>query len=285
MKPQSTWVTGASPLWETAKYAALTLFALPWVALPLWVLLVNSWKPDAEAATPSIHLPDTWAVWDNLAIVIEQGQYLTGLKNSLIVVVPVVLAVLLIGSMAAWSYARSKSMSLTVTYFITALSIILPPAVIPTVVLVTKLGLTGSVAGYIFALIGTRVGVIVFLTTGYIKGLPRDYEDAALIDGATRWQTYWMVILPLLRPVLFTAAVMTVINVWNEFFFALYMTKGAANATLPLTLFNFANAGMYGIRWNLVFTHVILTSLPLVFAYVVLQRRIMSGLTEGGVTG
>lgn len=285
MTHQSDWVTGRSAASGYLKYLALTVFALPWVALPLWVLMVNAWKPDVEAATPSIHLPQTWAMVENLRIVIERGQYLTGLKNSLIVVVPVVLCVLLIGSMAAWSYARSRSMTLTATYYITALSIILPPAVIPTVYMVTQAGLTGSVAGYVFALIGTRVGVIVFLTTGYIKSLPRDYEDAALIDGATRWQTYWMVILPLLRPVLFTAAVMTVINVWNEFFFALYMTKGAANATLPLTLFNFANAGMYGIRWNLVFTHVILTSLPLVFAYIILQRRIMSGLTEGGVTG
>lgn len=270
---------------ENIRYVLLGILAIPWVVLPLWVLIVNSWKTDAEAATPSIWLPKTWAISDNLQIVIEQGHYFTGLKNSLMVVVPVVIAVLLLGSMAAWTYARTSSRTLLVTYYITSLSIILPPAIVPTVVLLTKTGLTGSMAGYILALIGTRVGVIVFLTTGYVRSLPRDYEDAALIDGANRWQIYWHVILPLLRPVLFTAAIMTVINVWNEFMFALYMTKGAANATLPLTLYNFVSAGQYGLRWNLAFMHVILTSLPLVIAYVVLQKRVMSGLTEGGVTG
>jgi raffinose/stachyose/melibiose transport system permease protein len=85
--------------------------------------------------------------------------------------------------------------------------------------------------------------------------------------------------------VLFTAAVLTVINVWNDFLFALYMVQGQGNATLPLTLYNFANAGQYGLQWNLVFMHVILTSLPLVIAYVLLQGRVMSGLTEGGVKG
>jgi raffinose/stachyose/melibiose transport system permease protein len=151
--------------------------------------------------------------------------------------------------------------------------------------MLTKTGLTGSLAGYVLTLVGTRVGVIVFLTTGYVRGLAPDYEAAAQIDGANKLQVFWHIILPLLRPVLFTSAVMTVINVWNDFLFALYMIKGSTNATLPLTLYNFANSGMYGVNWNLVFAHVILTSLPLVVAYVVLQRRIMSGLTDGGVTG
>jgi raffinose/stachyose/melibiose transport system permease protein len=267
------------------RHATLTLVAVPWVGLPLWLMLVNAMKPDAEAAVPSIALPKVWALAENVGIILDKGAYLTGLANSLIVTVPTVLVALLLGSMAAWSYARSSSRGLMATYYVTALSIVLPPAVIPTVFLVTKAGLTGSLAGYVLALIGTRVGVIVFLTTGYVRALPRDFEDAARIDGASRWQTYWHVILPLLRPVLFTAAVMTVINVWNDFLFALYMTKGAAQATLPLTLYNFANAGQYGIRWNLVFAHVLMTSLPLMIAYVALQRRILSGLTEGGVTG
>ncbi|MDR1807931.1 MAG: carbohydrate ABC transporter permease [Propionibacteriaceae bacterium] len=267
------------------RYAILTLIAIPWVVLPFWVLLVNSWKTDSEAGTPTAALPTRWALVDNLKTVIQQGRYFIGLKNSLIVAVPVVLGVLLLGSMAAWSYARTAKRSLLATYYLTALSIILPPAIVPTVVILTKAHLTGSVLGYILALVGTRIGVIVFLTTGYIRGLPLDFEDAAQIDGANRWQIYWHVILPLVRSVLFTAAVMTVINVWNDFLFALYMIKGMANSTLPLTLYNFANAGQYGLRWNLVFMHVVLTSLPLVIAYVVLQKRVMSGLTEGGVTG
>jgi len=267
------------------RYVVLSLVAIPWVALPFWVLLVNSFKTDSEAARPSVALPTQWALVDNFRSVIVDGHYFVGLKNSLLVSVPVVLGVLLLGAMAAWTYARTSSRWLQGAYYISALSIILPPAIVPTVVMLTKAGLTGSVAGYILALIGTRIGVIVFLTTGHIRALPLDFEEAAQLDGANRWQVFWHVILPLLRPVLFTAAIMTVINVWNDFLFALYLTKGAANATLPLTLYSFANAGLYGIRWNLVFAHVILASLPLLIAYVVLQRRVLAGLTDGGVKG
>ena len=267
------------------RYAVLSLVALPWVVMPLWVLVINSFKTESEAARPSVALPQEWAIVENFSAVMTDGHYFVGLKNSLVVAIPVVVGVLLIGSMAAWTFARASSRGLRFAYYVMALSIILPPAIVPTVVMLTRTGLTGSLAGYILALIGTRVGVIVFLTTGYIRALPGDFEEAAEIDGASRWQTYWHVILPLLRPVLFTAAIMTVINVWNDFLFALYMTKGAGSATLPLTLYNFANSGQYGVRWNLVFAHVILTGLPLLIAYIALQRRVLSGLTDGGVKG
>ncbi|MEF2978504.1 carbohydrate ABC transporter permease [Subtercola sp. YIM 133946] len=280
-----TWVTGRPRLAGRVRYVVLAIVAIPWVVLPFWILLVNSFKTESEASTPSVWLPQHWAVLDNFGTVITQGQYFTGLRNSLLVAIPVVLGVLILGSMAAWTFARTSSRWLRGAYYVMALSIVLPPAIVPTVVLLTRAGLTGSELGYILALLGTRVGVIVFLTTGYIRALPIDFEEAAQIDGANRWQVYWHIILPLLRPILFTAAIMTVINVWNDFLFALYMIKGAANATLPLTLYNFANAGQYGVRWNLVFAHVILTSLPLLIAYIVLQKRILSGLTEGGVTG
>ena len=267
------------------RYTVLSVVAIPWVVLPFWMLLVNSFKTEADASRPSVALPTNWAGLSNFVTVIVKGNYVTGLRNSLTVAIPVVLGVLLLGSMAAWSYARSNARWAGAAYYISALSIILPTAIVPTVVMVTRAGLTGSTLGYMLVLLGTRLGVIIFLTTGYVRSLPIDYEEAAQIDGAGHWQIYWHIVLPLLRPVLFTAAVMTVINVWNDFLFALYMTKGSANATLPLTLYNFANAGAYGIRWNLVFAHVLLASLPLMIAYIVLQRRVLGGLTEGGVKG
>lgn len=270
---------------DAVRYTVLGLVAIPWVVLPFWMLLINSFKTETEAARPSVALPTEWVGFDNFLTVIVDGDYLTGLRNSLLVAIPVVAGVLLLGAMAAWSYARSSSRWMQGAYYVSALSIILPPAIVPTVVMLTRAGLTGSTLGYILALLGTRIGVIVFLTTGYIRTLPIDFEEAAEIDGANRWRMFWHIVLPLLRPVLFTAAIMTVINVWNDFLFALYLTKGSANATLPLTLYNFANAGMYGIRWNLVFAHVLLASLPLMIAYVVLQKRVLGGLTEGGVKG
>lgn len=267
------------------RYGLLGLFAVPWIGIPLWMLLVNSFKTQGDASVLSLDLPSHWSLVDNYRTVIDQGSYFTGLGNSLLIAIPTILAVLLLGSMAAWSYARSRSRSLRVAYYCTTLSIVLPPAIIPTVYVLTQLGLNGSRFGYMLTITGTRLGVVVFLATGFIRTLPVDFEEAAALDGAGKWQIYRRMILPLLAPVLVTASVMLIISVWNDFFFALFLLPNTNESTLPLTLYQFASTSTHGVAWNLVFAHVVLSSLPLLIAYVFLQRRVLSGLTEGGVTG
>jgi raffinose/stachyose/melibiose transport system permease protein len=267
------------------RYVLLSLFAVPWILVPFWLLLVNSFKSQGDASVLSLAWPKSWHAAANYGTVIREGSYFLSLGNSAAVAVPTLLLVLLFGSMAAWAYARSESISMRVAYYATTLSIILPPAVIPTIYVLSQLGINGSRTGYILAMAGGRLGVLVFLATGFIRGIPIEFEEAAQLDGAGRWQIYTRIILPSLRPVLFTGAVIMIISVWNDFFFALYLIQGSAKATLPLSLYTFASAGTEGLRWNLVFAHVVLTSLPMLVAYLLLQRRILSGLTEGGVTG
>ncbi|MEU4244114.1 carbohydrate ABC transporter permease [Actinoplanes sp. NPDC026619] len=267
------------------RYVLLSLFAIPWIVLPLWLLVVNSVKTEGDASLLSIGLPAHFNGGANYATVLHQGRYLVGLGNSLLMAVPSIVIVLLLGSMAAWAYARSPRRSLRVTYYVSVLSVVLPPAIIPTVYTLTQLGLNGSRAGYLLTIVGTRLGMVIFLCTGFVRSLPTDWEEAAQLDGAGRWQVYRRIVLPLLSPALFTGAVLLVINVWNDFFFALFLLQGPGRVTLPLTLYQFASSSAYGLRWNLVFAHVILTSLPLLVAYVILQRRVLAGLTEGGTTG
>lgn len=267
------------------RYTLLGLFMLPWVVFPFWLLLVNSFKTQGQASVISLSLPKVWHVIENYRTVIDQGAYFTGLKNSLIITVPTILVVLLLGSMAAWAYARSSSRTLRLCYLSSTLSIVLPPAIIPTVYILMQLGINGSRFGYFLTLSGTRVGMVIFLATGFVRTLPYSLEEAAQIDGASRWRIYWSVVLPLLRPVLFTAAIMQVMSVWNDFFYALFLLHSQSEATLPLLLYQFASTSSTGVAWNLVFADVVLTGLPLFIIYIVLQRRVMSGLTEGSVTG
>ncbi len=267
------------------KYAAISLFAVPWIVIPFWLLVVNSFKSPAEAADLSLALPEQWALVENYAAVFTKGHYLVGLRNSALVAVPTIVVVLLLGAMAAWGYARSTRRSFQVFFYITSLSILLPPAVIPTLFLLSTLHLDGSIAGYALMMMGTRMGLIVFLTTGFVRSIPVELEEAAAIDGAHRLRIFVSVMLPLLRPTLFVGGVLLVIQVWNDFFFALLLLKTSANATLPLTLFSFASASTTTLNWNLVFAHVIMTSLPLIVVYLIAQRRVLAGLTEGGVKG
>ena len=267
------------------RYVGLTLFAIPWILVPFWLLIVNSLKTEGDASVLSMSWPKHWRAGANYHTVIDKGSYLTGLRNSALLAVPTILAVLLLGSMAAWAYGRSDSRTLRFAYYTSALSIVLPPAIIPTVYVLTRLGLDGSRLGYMLVIAGTRLGVVIFLATGFVRTLPHDFEEAAQLDGANKWQIYWRIVLPVLTPVLFTGAVMLIISVWNDFYFALFLLRGSQAATLPLTLYSFASSSTHGVSWNLVFAHVVLTSLPLVLVYLVLQRRVLAGLTEGGVTG
>jgi raffinose/stachyose/melibiose transport system permease protein len=269
------------------KYIALTLFAIPWVIAPMWLMIVNSFKPLNEATDLSITLPKQWALVENYAMVIERGNYLTALRNSLIVTLPTILIVLLLASLAAWAYARSRSLTLKVAYYVTLLSILLPPALLPTIWQLKQMNLDATQLGYMLVMVATRLGGIIFLATGFIRALPIDYEEAAVIDGASRLQTYRHVMLPLISPILFVGAVLLMISIWNEFFFASFLMPQNELATLPLALFRFSSTGAQfaGYNWNLIFAHVVLTSLPILIVYLFAQGRIISGLTAGGVKG
>ena len=267
------------------RYALLTIFAIPWLAVPLWLLVVNSFKTEREAADLTLALPTEWQLIENYTAAITAGNYLTGLRNSILIAIPTIAAVLLLGAMAAWVYSRSSSMTLQSLYYVSALSILLPPAVIPTIFVLTALKLDGSLSGYALMMIGTRIGLFIFLATGFVKGIPRELEESAAIDGASRLRIFFQILLPLLKPVMFVGAVLLVIAVWNDLFFAQLLLRGSDSATLPVTLFTFASASMNIIRWNEVFAHVILSSLPLIVVYVVAQRQVISGLTEGGLKG
>jgi raffinose/stachyose/melibiose transport system permease protein len=276
--------TETTKLRTAGRLAALTIFGLFWIVLPFWFLLVNSFKTEGAAGVLNLSWPSPWNLVNNYRTVIEQG-FLRGLSNSLIVAVPTILAVLLLGSMAAWIYARSGRKSVKFAYYLSILSILLPPGVIPTVYLLTQLHLNGSRLGYMLALAGTRLGIVIFMTTGFISAIPPYIEEAACIDGASRIQVYRHIILPTIRPVLFVGAVFLAISVWNEFFLSIYLLPGQGQATLPLTLYQFASSSQFTLRWNLVFAFVVLSNLPLLIMYAIFQKRVIGGLTEGALTG
>jgi raffinose/stachyose/melibiose transport system permease protein len=282
------WERGRGWVGANWKMSVLVLVAIPWILVPLWLLLVNSFKPYTEAASLTLSLPRHWAIQANYATALHQWGFLAALKNSAIVVIPTMLVVVFCGSLAAWAFARSDSMTMKVVFNISVLSILLPPAVLPTIYLLEKLHLQATLWGYTLAMMGTRMGIVIFLTTGFLRSFPRSLEDAAAIDGANRVQTYRRIILPLLRPVLLVGGVILIISVWNEFFFALFLLGGSNQSTLPLALYQHAASSATNqvtYLWNLIFADVVLTSLPVLIVYLFVNRRLISGLSEGALKG
>ena len=283
--------TSGASVWRSqpAKVALLVLIAIPWIFVPLWLLVVNSFKPLSEAAELNLALPEHWTIVTNYRTVFHEWGFLSALKNSVLVIIPTMLVVIFLGSLAAWAFARSRSMTMKVAFTVSVLSILLPPAALPTIYLLQQIDLDGSFTGYTLATIGWRMGIIIFLATGFLRAFPTSIEEAAAIDGASRLQVYWRIILPLLRPVLLVGTVILMIAVWNEFFFALFLLGGSGQATLPLALYQHASAPAAGSEsaflWNLIFADVVVVSLPILVVYVFVQKRLISGLSEGALKG
>jgi raffinose/stachyose/melibiose transport system permease protein len=262
--------------------AALGLTAVV-VGIPLWLVLVTSAKSQGDALDPSLALPrDGWHVLDNYRQVIGDGRMFQALLGSAAVVVPSVVLVLLFGSMASWVLARRSSRLLSVVYAVAISGIVLPPAVVTVVLLLRQLSLAGTRPGMVGVYTGIYLSTGIFFITGFIRTIPQELEEAARIDGAGPFRTFFVVVLPLLRPVLATASILMCLYIWNDVFYAFFVIGGRVD-TLPLNLFRVASAGLYLNNWHLIFAYVVLMNIPLLLAFVVAQRRIISGITGGAV--
>lgn len=278
---------------STELYAGLSRLRLPFVTafcvitiiLPIWLVLVNSWKPLAEAQRLDFGLPAEWAIIDNYGVVLSQANVGRGLLNSLVVSVGAIALILVAAALASWVFARSRARSVGFAYHLCVVGIIIPTSVITTVLVLRALNLYGGQIGLILTYVGIYLPIAIFLITGFVKTIPRELEDAARIDGCGSLQLFVRIILPLLAPILVSTGIILLIFLWNDFYVAFFLLRGTENQTLPLGLYFVSSGAVYQTRWNLVFAHVILTSLPMIVMYVVFQRRVVSGITEGAIRG
>jgi raffinose/stachyose/melibiose transport system permease protein len=271
---------------DLLRVVVLSVVGLAIIGVPLWLVVVNSFKTFTDAAQVGIQLPTEWALIANYSAVIEESHYLRSLGNSLFITGVSVVALLGIGAPAAWAFARSRSRLMAVLYWLSVIGVLLPLPVVPLVFLMREAGLQGTQIGLILYTIGSRLSLVVFLMTGFVRGLPQELEEAAAVDGASRGRVFVSVVLPLMRPVMLTPFVILLVVVWNDFYGPLILTSKPELATLPIGLYQLSNGGgPYSTAWNYVFTHVVLVSLPLIIVYTFAQRRIVAGVTSGALRG
>lgn len=268
---------------RSASVAGLTIGATLLVGLPLWMVVVNSFKTQPDAAALGLGLPTTWAATENYLEVLTQSEYLRSFANSVFITGVSVVVLLGVGAPAAWAFARSSSRGLQSLYWVTLVGVLLPLPVVPMVFLMGEVGLGGTSLGLILFTVGSRISLVVFLMTGFARALPRELEEAAAMDGATRFRTFRSVVFPLMQPVLRTTFVILAVLIWNDFFGPLFLLSNPDDATLPLGLYRLSSGVAQATAWNYVFAHVVLVSLPLVLLYVIAQRRIVEGVTAGAV--
>jgi raffinose/stachyose/melibiose transport system permease protein len=254
--------------------ALVLVMALLFVGVPLWLVLVTSAKPQGEAITPNLSLPHHWQPAANYSTALSEGQMIRGFANSVLVVAP---------SGAAWVFARRSGRLVSMVYALTISGLLLPPAVITIVMELRQLGIANTRPGMVAVYTGMYLSTAIFFMTGFIRTLPFELEEAARMDGANSWRVFTRIVLPLLRPVIATATIMVMLFAWSDVFYAFFVLGGGADATLPLNLYQVASAALYLNNWHLIFAYVVLMSLPMVVVFVIAQRRIIAGITNGAV--
>lgn len=271
-----------SVIWRRLQPVVTVVLMLVLIGLPLWLVVATAGKSQGEAVNPNLAPPAHWHLVDNVHQVWADAEVPAAFFGSLLIVVPTVVGVLILGSMAAWVLARRASRFTAVLYALGISGIILPPAVVTVVLLLRQLGLAGTAIGMIGVYLGIYMSTVIFFVTGFVRTVPAALEEAAQIDGAAPLTVFRRVVLPLLRPVLATATILICLYVWNDVFYAFFVIGGRLD-TLPLNLFRVASAGLYLNNWHLIFTYVLLMSLPLIAVFAVAQRRVISGITGGAV--
>jgi raffinose/stachyose/melibiose transport system permease protein len=252
------------------------------LGIPFWMVVVTASKDAGQAANPNLSLPHHFQLLTNFHTVINQGKMWAALLGSLTLVVPSVFGVLVLGSMASWVLSRRRGRGIALIYALGISGIVLPPAVVTIVLLLKHLGLSGTRTGMIGVYMGMYMSTVIFFVTGFIRTIPVELEEAARVDGASPATVFFRIILPLLGPTLATAAILITLFTWNDVFYALFVVGGRLD-TLPLNLYNVASTGLFLMSWHLIFAYVILMSIPLLVTFVVMQRKIISGITSGAV--
>jgi raffinose/stachyose/melibiose transport system permease protein len=260
----------------------LAVAALWWV--PFYFLVIGAVKPQTEVYTTTASDLPSRIEWSNFSTA-WQGTGGVGLgdsmKNSLIITVGAVLLLVVVGSLAAYAISRQPGRLGTGLYLVFALGIIIPfqLGIVPTYVAMKHLHLSASYVGMILLHAGLLMPLSVFLYTGFVRSIPRDYEEAAYVDGAGRLLTFTRVIFPLLLPITATVAVLTGVIIWNDFFLQLIFLAGSTKQTVPVAIFSFV--GEYATNWSLVFATVILSIAPILFFYLFAQRQLVRGFSGG----
>lgn len=252
------------------------------VIYPILMVLFTSFKEKGEASFLNVSLPKTW-MFENYKTVWEQGNVLRSLSNSCLITITAVLIVIALTSMLSYTVVRRNTKPCRIAYRFMTFGIIAPFAAMPTIQLLKQLGLYGSRPGLILVYSALYIPFSTMLFTSFIKGIPKELDEAAVMDGAKGWKLFTLVIFPLLKPVVATTGVLNFMWIWNELQIPMYLLNSSDKWTLPLSVYNFY--GQYSKSWNLVCADMVLISIPVIIVYIFAQKYIIAGMTAGAVKG
>jgi len=269
---------------QLVSYAILAVLLVV-VMFPFYWMTITSLKSEVQMRSlVSMFWPEP-VVLDNFRHLLDQTDFLAWFQNSVFVAVSSTFVATAIGTLGAYSLARLQFLGRAFMSSAVLITYLVPPSIlfIPLYAQMRNLGLADSLAGLIAAYPSFTVPFVTWLLMGYFESIPIELEEAAMIDGATRFGAFRRVILPLAAPGVLAAGLYAFTQAWNEFLYALVFITDVKLRTLPVGLSTFITGDVYG--WGYLMAGAVLTTLPVIAAYTYLQRYMVEGLTAGSVKG
>ena len=275
---------GAATLESTIAYTVLGVLAIV-VLFPFYWMIVTSFKgEDQMRSVVSMFWPKPFAI-ENYQQLLAKTEFAAWYGNSVFVAVSSTLLATAVGTIGAYALARLKFLGRGFMASATLITYLVPPSIlfIPLYKQMQGLGMANSLAGLIAAYPSFTVPFVTWLLMGYFESIPEELEEAAMIDGATRFGAFYRIVLPLSAPGVLAAGLYAFTQAWNEFLYALVFITDGRLRTLPVGLASFITGDVYG--WGYLMSGAVLTTLPVIAAYIYLQKYMVEGLTAGSVKG
>ena len=263
-----------------AVLASVVVFLVPFA-----FIVLMAFKDQKQSSLRDFSWPDGNYLWSNIVEVVTTRNWmlLTAFVNSTILTVASVTLLVIFAAMVGFVLQRRKTRFNGLIEFLILAGLMIPPAVVPTIWLLQGIGFFAKLHGMVFIEVAYGLPFSILLYRAFIATIPRELDEAAIIDGARPFDVFFRVILPLLWPVTVTNIVVQSVVIFNDFTNPLYYLPGNANATVQLTLYNFQS--QFQTSYNLLFTNIALITIPPLIVFLFFNRQIVAGMTAGAVKG
>lgn len=250
--------------------------------VPFIFVVVNSFKESKDVTANPLALPASFS-FDNYIEAFKVMNYSNAFINTLIITVVSVAIIIICASMTAYIMVRRKWKITKYLFFLMVISMIMPfqAIMIPLVKIYGSIGMLNSKWALMYMYLGFGVSLAVFMYHGFIKSIPLELEEAAMIDGATRLQTFWKIVFPLMKPTTMTIVTLDVLWIWNDFLLPSLVLISSEERTLQLSTYYFS--GTYSVNYGLAMAGLMLSILPVLIIYLFLQKGIIGGVLQGSI--
>lgn len=263
---------------------ALVIIGLIFV-VPFVFIVLTAAKTRQEAALFEFTWPSQFQLFQNIRDVIAYGNYrmILALWNSTLLTVGAVTLIVLLAAMVAYVMQRRRDRVADIASMVMLAGLIIPPAVVPTIFLLQVLNLYKTIPGLMLVQVASSLPFAILVLRAFMASIPRELDEAAIIDGASPTRVFVSIILPLLKPAIVTVVVVQAVGIYNDFAGPLYFLPGAENVTVQLTLYSFIS--QFSSQWNLLFANVLVVTIPPLILFIFFRRQIVAGMTSGAIKG